>query len=119
MRWTPWLVLRHGACPEGFDALADAWALARGLMPERCPAAWDSCAWDCPKTAHRIRKRPGDRLHPGMLPDYCPGAGPRRNARMVGLGADLMIAAPLGRSYGTRGCMRLARAAGIPVRVIT
>jgi hypothetical protein len=34
---------------------------------------------------------------------------------MVSLGATLCIAFPLGASEGTRGCMRLAEAAGIPV----
>lgn len=42
-------------------------------------------------------------------------AGHRRNAEMVALGADICAAFPLGESRGTRGCMALARAAGIPV----
>jgi hypothetical protein len=42
-------------------------------------------------------------------------AGPRRNAEMVALGADICLAFPLGASPGTRGCMALARTAGIPV----
>jgi hypothetical protein len=99
------------------DALAeaDAWAVSRGIQREPHPADWDSCAWDCPTEPHRRLKRPGDTAHPGMLPDYCPSAGPRRNALMVGLGAELCIAAPVGRSLGTRNCMRLAKAAGIRV----
>ena len=44
--------------------------------------------------------------------------GPERNARMVALGADLCLAFPLPSSRGTKNCMRLAREAGIPVRVI-
>lgn len=43
--------------------------------------------------------------------------GPERNARMVALGADLCLAFPLPSSRGTKNCMRLAREAGIPVRV--
>lgn len=43
--------------------------------------------------------------------------GPERNARMVALGADLCLAFPLPSSRGTRNCMRLAREAGIPVRI--
>lgn len=43
--------------------------------------------------------------------------GPKRNAHMVSLGADLCLAFPLPSSRGTRNCMRLAREAGIPVRV--
>ncbi len=43
--------------------------------------------------------------------------GPKRNAHMVSLGADVCLAFPLDTSRGTRNCMRLARQAGIPVRV--
>lgn len=111
------LLVVHGACPDGLDAIADAWAVATpNVGVERHPADWDSCAWECPMSAHRFQKRAGDRLHPGILPDYCPKAGPRRNALMVGLGAELMLGWPLGRSPGTRGCMGLARRAGIRVR---
>lgn len=109
------MVLVHGDCPDGFDALADAWAVARGIEREPHAAVWDSCTWDCPR-GHRRWKRRGDRVHPGMLADYCPGAGPRRNGLMVGLGAEVCVAAPVGSSYGTRDCMRRAAAAGIPVR---
>jgi hypothetical protein len=34
---------------------------------------------------------------------------------MVAAGADLCLAFPIGASPGTRSCMRLAAAAGIPV----
>lgn len=48
-------------------------------------------------------------------------AGPIRNQRMVDLrpAADVCIAAPLGKSPGTRDCMARAREAGILVRDIT
>jgi hypothetical protein len=108
------IVLVHGDCPDGFDALADAWAVSRGIEREPHRADWDSCVWDCPR-GHRRWKRRGDTAHPGMLADYCPGAGPRRNAVMVRLGAEVCVAAPVGRSYGTRGCMALAKRAGIRV----
>lgn len=111
------MVLVHGDCPDGFDALADAWAVARGVEREPHAAVWDSCAWDC-RAGHRRWKRAGDTAHPGMLADYCPGAGPRRNGLMVRLGAEVCVAAPVGRSLGTRGCMRLARAAGIRVQTL-
>ena len=42
--------------------------------------------------------------------------GPKRNAHMVSLGADLCLAFPLPSSRGTLNCMKLAREAGIPVR---
>ncbi len=48
---------------------------------------------------------------------YGKAAGHRRNAAMVAAGADVCLAFPLGESRGTRGCMKLAAAAGIPVVV--
>lgn len=42
-------------------------------------------------------------------------AGHRRNAEMVNAGADVVLAFPPGESRGTRMCMRMAKAAGIPV----
>jgi hypothetical protein len=44
-----------------------------------------------------------------------PECGPLRNRHMVSLGADLVLAYPLGESRGTRGCIALARAAGLLV----
>jgi hypothetical protein len=117
------LVVVHGDCPEGADRYADRWARelqGYGFLvsAEPWPADWDSCAPSCPRRPHRRVKRPGDVHHPGRLPDYCPGAGPRRNAAMVAAGAHRMLAFPWQRSYGTRGCARLAAAASIPVEVI-
>jgi hypothetical protein len=61
--------------------------------------------------------------HPGLLDDYCPTAGPRRNARMVikAPRPEWMIAFPEpGQpNYGTRNCIRLAEQAGISVRQVT
>jgi len=34
---------------------------------------------------------------------------------MIDLGADVLLAFPIGESAGTRGCIALAVAAGIPV----
>lgn len=120
------ILVRHGACPgpKSADQAVTEWMRQNGewfgATEDPQPADWDHCAPDCPTTpGHRRTKRPGDIHHPGLLPDYCPGAGPRRNAGAVALGADLCLAAPHGASYGTRGCMRLARAAGIPVREVT
>ena len=53
--------------------------------------------------------------HPAAWLVHGKGAGPIRNRLMVGLGADLCLAFPLGESKGTRGCMRLCDEAGIPV----
>lgn len=46
-----------------------------------------------------------------------PGCGPRRNAHMVSLGADVCLAFPGPNSRGTWDCVRKAQAAGIPVRI--
>ncbi|GAB3251678.1 SLOG family protein [Kineosporia babensis] len=81
-------VIVHGACPTGADAIADWWAIGNGRDVERHPALW--------------------RVH-GKA------AGPMRNRQMVELGADLVLAFPLGPSTGTRGCMAVAEAAGLRV----
>lgn len=117
------LIVRHGACPgrKSVDQAAADWIKAcgewLGVTAEEDPADWDRCTIDCPRgPGHRRLKAPGDVFHPGVCDDYCPAAGPRRNARMVRQGADGMYAWPAGAAYGTRNCMRLAERAGIPVR---
>ncbi|MFF8809154.1 SLOG family protein [Streptomyces omiyaensis] len=94
----------HGHCPDGVDALADAWTRANGFTVEPHPA----------------------RGHPAQDFGPWPGAGPRRNAFMVGLGADAYIAflmpcsSPKCRrtdphpSHGAAGTALLAENAGIP-----
>lgn len=124
------VVVRHGACPgeRSADQTASDWINELGakydISEDPMPADWDHCAPNCPTTpGHRRRKRPGDVAHPGLLPDYCPTAGPRRNGAMV---AKLphptwMVAFPEpGQpNYGTRNCIRLAKQAGIRVYEIT
>ncbi|MGY5127376.1 DUF2493 domain-containing protein [Streptomyces nigrescens] len=100
------IVIVHGAA-DGADTLADLWARGQGLDVETHPADWDHCGPDCPPGHLKTRARGGE---------YCPTAGPRRNQRMVDAGADLVVAFPLGRSTGTRDCMRRAEKAGLPVR---
>ncbi|MDX3230554.1 hypothetical protein [Streptomyces sp. ME19-01-6] len=120
------VVIRHGACPgrKSADQAASDWIRDcgewLGVTEDPMAADWDHCTSDCPP-GHRRTKAPGDTAHPGQLPDYCPAAGPRRNAAMVAKQprADWGIAFPHGRSYGTRNCMRLAQMAGIPVREVT
>lgn len=80
-------VIVHGGA-AGADTIAGDVAMDMGFTVERYPADW---------------KRFGR------------GAGPVRNQAMVDLGADVCFAAPLGKSPGTRDCMRRARQAGIPV----
>jgi hypothetical protein len=92
------VVVVHGACPRGADALAAAWirrTRADGRRPveeERHPAQW------------RV----------GGVVDR--GAGPRRNAEMVALGADVCLAFIRNGSRGASHTARLAEEAGIPVR---
>jgi hypothetical protein len=91
----------HGDCPTGADAFADKAARDYGMVPEPHPALW---------------KEFGRR------------AGPKRNAEMAELGADLCLAfvgncssetcrdpKPHG-SHGTVNCTVLVKAAGIPIR---
>ena len=63
-------------------------------------------SWGLPVEGH-----PAERDEAGRV------LGPKRNAHMVSLGADLCLAFPLPSSRGTKNCMRLAREGGIPVRV--
>ncbi|GAA1065276.1 hypothetical protein [Streptomyces asiaticus] len=124
------IIVRHGACPgpNSADQAASDWIRDCGgrldVTEDPMAADWDNCGPDCPPgTVHRRRKKPGDIFHPGSLDDYCPGAGPRRNADMAAKlpRADWMLAFPdpTGPSYGTRNCMRLAKQAGIPVHEVT
>lgn len=87
------LVLVHGGCPRGADALADRWARdhPREVLVDRYPANWGR---------------------------YGRAAGLRRNGDMVRAGADLCVAffVPGAGNRGTAHCAKLARRAGITVR---
>lgn len=93
VRWDAALRARPAVTDSlrGADWLADRVAVEQAWAVEQYPANW-----------HRDGK----------------AAGPLRNSAMVGLGAEVCIAFPLGQSAGTWDCVRKARAAGIPVRVI-
>jgi hypothetical protein len=83
------VLLIHGACPGGADAIAAAYAA----------------------------RTPGYRIeaHPADWRRYGRAAGYRRNAEMIALGADGCAAFVRGSSPGSTSAVRLARAAGIPV----
>jgi hypothetical protein len=81
------VTLVHGACGEGADRIADAFARRRGWVTEPHPADW---------------ARHGTQA-----------AGPVRNQRMVDLGADVCVAFVRDRSRGATGTVRMARKAGI------
>jgi SLOG family YspA-like protein len=97
----PDTVLVHGACAQGADAIADRWALRRGVTVERHPAEWRR---------------------------YGRSAGFRRNAEMVQAGVDVCLVfidvcrkrdcddpKPHG-SHGAFHCADLALTAGIDTR---
>lgn len=90
------MLIVHGACPTGADALADVWAKSEpGISLERHPAIW----------------RPN-----GI---YNPQAGLIRNRKMVELGADICLAFIKNGSSGASHCAGLAEEAGIPTRRFT
>lgn len=93
------LTVVHGDCPTGADHFAHTWCeLPSGdevIIEERHPADWDR---------------------------YGKAAGFRRNAEMVALGADLVLAFPLPGSRelsrGTWHCIAAARKAGLTVEIV-
>lgn len=87
-RW-PDLLVVHGACPRGADAIAHAWCLAAGVPVLCWPADWSR---------------------------YGRAAGMRRNAAMVAAGATVCLAFIHHASRGATGCADLAERAGIPLR---
>jgi hypothetical protein len=83
------VLLVHGACASGADAIAAAYAdRTSGYHTEAHPADWRR---------------------------YGREAGQRRNAQMIALGAGGCAAFLRGASPGTTATIQLARAAGIPV----
>lgn len=89
------VVVVHGACPEGGDAIADGWAIERGrqgpVRAERWPANWK----------HFGKK-----------------AGFMRDKAMVDEGADVCLAAIRDESRGATMTAELAERAGITVQVL-
>jgi hypothetical protein len=83
------LVVVHGACPTGADAVAERWCRDAGVPVERYPADWST---------------------------YGRSAGPHRNREMVNTGPDLCLAFILDASRGATGCADAAKIAGISVR---
>jgi len=83
------VMLVHGACRRGADAIAATYAARTpGYHVEEHPADWRR---------------------------YGRAAGHRRNTEMVALGADGCVAFIRGGSPGSTSAVRLAKRAGIPV----
>jgi len=97
------LTIVHGDCPTGADHWADKWATYQAVRQEKHPADWN-----------KLGK----------------GAGPIRNQEMVDAGADICLAfvCPCSKmdcsisrphdSHGTSSTIRMAKKAGIPVRIV-
>lgn len=83
-------ILVSGHCPDGADHLAEVVAEQLGWPIERHPALWKL---------------------------YGRRAGYKRNAEMVGLGADVCLAFHRDGSRGTQHTIDLASIAGIPTVV--
>lgn len=83
------LILIHGKCRRGADAICKRLAEGRGIHCAEVPALW---------------------------PSYGAGAGHKRNAAMLLLGPHHVVAFTLG-TPGTQGMIGLAREAGLPVVV--
>jgi hypothetical protein len=112
------LVIVHGDCLRGADALAKAWIRWAQALPGRRlkitedphEAQWLSpCRASC-REGCRVLRRDGRWC--------CRAAGNYRNAEMTDLGADACEAflADGARNRGTRDCMKRAKDARIPVR---
>lgn len=85
------LVLIHGACPKGVDAMADQWGRRRAsVLIDRYPAQWS---------------------------EHGKAAGPMRNIEMVQTGPDLCLAFILNNSRGASHCLKAAQRAGVTTRV--
>ena len=91
------MVLVHGDCPNSADRVAARLAQQAGWALEPHPAVWRP--FPDPK---RVDK----------------GAGYKRNAEMVALGADITLVFQLERSAGTEHCAIRSVRAGIPTFLV-
>lgn len=90
------LTVVHGGA-RGADSLAGAWAKAQIVA------------------GHKVTEE----IHHAQWDTHGRGAGPIRNQKMADLGADKVLAFPLGRSPGTRHMIKISRAAGMKVKVLS
>lgn len=85
------VVVVHGDCPTGADAIAKSLCNHYGVDTEPHPAPWGQ---------------------------YGKGAGPIRNSQMVRLGADICLGFRRRESSGTTDCLTKAAEARIPIMLI-
>lgn len=86
------VIIVHGGCPQGADALAELFAQRNNIPTEVHPAKW--------------------KIH-GTRANFI------RNQEMVDAGADLCIGFIMGASLGAKHCVKAAQKAGIPTTTIT
>lgn len=100
----PGATLVHGDAARGDRDCERIWRELGGGEVVRCRADWALCGPGC---------KPGHRKV-GPSGEYCPTAGHRRNAKMVGSGPDLVLAFVRDGSAGASSTAALAERAGIP-----
>ena len=103
------LIVVHGAA-VGADLIANDWAAEQPGAVVLAGLMAADYTGDAPVV---VEPHPVTGLDWGR---YGRGAGHRRNAEMVALGADLCVAFIRDGSAGATGCARMAAEAGIPVR---
>ena len=102
------IVIVHGGCPTGADAMATRIASDYRYRTEPHPADWSAPCRPACQPGHRRQQDDGTTT--------CPAAGPYRNAEMVRLGANVCLAFIRNGSRGASGTAYLAADVGIPVR---
>jgi hypothetical protein len=93
-----------GDCPTGADGHARAWAERRGVPAEVLPARWEQMAAE-----GKPRRAAGPLRNLALLDRLDQAEGQRRVLAFHG---------DLGRSRGTRHCVRAARRRGYPVTLV-
>lgn len=121
------VLLRHGKCnPRRLDPETGPPVFnPRTGKPEVVPwnvalahPEWSYVGADWHAHQHAVMRGWTTEAHPAAWNVHPRAAGNFRNQRMVSLGANVCVGAPLGGSKdspGTRDCMARARRAGIPV----
>ncbi len=106
--------LIEGCCETGADKIGHDYLGDNVGFHMHFPAEWEKCGSECPPGGHARRNARG------IL--YCPGAGPRRNQKMIDEGQPDVVLAftnDLKKSKGTKDMVQKAKSAGIPTYVIT